>query len=308
MKYKISVFLGAVCYGILSTIVKTAYSKGYTLGELVGSQLLTGFVLVWALVLYLRWKEIRSGSKKPGTSVLADTKRFTWKHYITLMLAGVPTALTGLLYYHSLRYIPNSLAILLLFQFTWMGVIIHAIGQKRKPESKMLVSLAVLMGGTLLAAGVLEQGFSVFHWIGVLFGFLSAISYTLFIMLSGKAVPAMRPAYRSAWMITGGMIFVFLLFPPSFLVNGALLNGLLAFGFMLGLFGAFLPPVLYAFGVPHIGEGLTGILGAAELPVAVLLSSFVLHEHVSLLQWSGIILVLLGIALPEMLKRVKSVV
>jgi drug/metabolite transporter (DMT)-like permease len=108
-------------------------------------------------------------------------------------------------------------------------------------------------------------------------------------------------------MITGGMIFVFLLFPPSFLVNGALLNGLLAFGFMLGLFGAFLPPVLYAFGVPHIGEGLTGILGAAELPVAVLLSSFVLHEHVSLLQWSGIILVLLGIALPEMLKHVKSV-
>jgi len=161
----------------------------------------------------------------------------------------------------------------------------------------------VLFGGTLLAAGILDQGLTEFHWMGVMFGFLSAISYTVFILLSGKAVPAVHPAYRSAWMITGGMLFVFVLFPPRFLIDGTLLDGLLPFGFMLGLFGAFLPPVLYAIGVPRIGEGLTGILGAAELPVAVMLSSVVLHEHVSAIQWIGVCLVLLGVALPELLKR-----
>ncbi|MNP85125.1 hypothetical protein D3C76_1847240 [compost metagenome] len=47
---------------------------------------------------------------------------------------------------------------------------------------------------------------------------------------------------------------------------------------------------------------MAGILGAVELPIAVLLSSIVLHEHVSGLQWFGVIIVLIGVALPELYK------
>lgn len=303
MKYRLSVLLGAVCYGILSTIVTKAYGQGFTLGQVVGSQLLTGGLLAWSLVLIVRWKKRRGGQGRPSAAHTAGGTALTWKQRLILMAAGMPTAVTGLLYYQSLRYIPNSLAILLLFQFTWMGVLIHAIGKRQRPNGVMLTTLAVLLGGTLLAAGVLDQGLTRFHWMGVLFGLSSAVSYTAFILLSGRAVPAAHPAYRSAWMITGGLLFVFVLFPPAFLIDGALLNGLLPFGLMLGLFGAFLPPLLYAVGVPRIGEGLTGILGAAELPVAVLLSAVVLNERVSAIQWIGVGLVLLGVSLPELLRR-----
>ncbi|BFT70802.1 EamA family transporter [Paenibacillus sp. P36] len=305
MKYRLLVLLGAVCYGILSTIVTKAYAKGYTLGEIVGSQLLTGFVLAWTLVLFVKWKGRRSGNVKTTSSSTTAATKLSWRHRVILMVAGVPTAVTGLLYYQSLRYIPNSLAILLLFQFTWMGVLINSVEQRRRPNGIMLITLIVLFGGTWLAAGILDQGLSEFNWKGVIFGFMSAISYSLFILFSGKAVPSMHPINRSAWMVTGGMLFVFLLFPPSFLFNHALLEGLLPFGVLLGLFGAFLPPVLFAVGVPKIGEGLTGILGAAELPVAVMLSSIVLHEHVSLLQWAGVLLVLLAVAFPELMKRTR---
>jgi len=231
--------------------------------------------------------------------------QLTWKQRVFLMLAGTPTAITGLLYYESLRYIPNSLAIILLFQFTWMGVLIHAISQRKRPNSIMLFTLFILFGGTLLAAGIIEQGLARFNWIGVMLGLLSAVSYSLFILISGKAVPSVHPAYRSGWMITGGMLLVFILFPPYFLINGVIWGDLLLFGAMLGFFGAFIPPVLFAIGVPHIGEGMTGVLGASELPVAVLLSSLVLHEHVSILQWMGVVLVILGVALPELYKRIK---
>jgi drug/metabolite transporter (DMT)-like permease len=208
-----------------------------------------------------------------------------------------------LLYYQSLHYVPNSLAILLLFQFTWMGTLIQAIGQRKRPSGTTVLTLAVLLGGTVLAAGILDQGAGSFSGRGVAFGLAAALSYSLFIWVSGKAAPAVHPASRSAWMITGGMLLVFLLFPPSFLIDGTLWEGLLPFGLLLGLFGAFLPPLLFAIGVPRIGEGLTGILGAAELPVAVLLSAIVLHEHVSTWQWAGILLVLLGVALPELVRR-----
>lgn len=314
MKYLLSVLIGASSYGVLSTIVVLAYGQGYQLGEVVGTQLLTGCILAWLLAMYTAWKERRNkgrqsgtaedpaaGSAKSGASANRSPK-LTWKHRLLLMLAGTPTAITGLLYYHSLRYIPASLAIVLLFQFTWISVLVQAVSKRQRPNGIMLLTLVLLLGGTLFAAGLMEQKAANFPMIGIALGLLSAVSYTLFILFSGKAIPSVHPAYRSAWMITGGLVLVFILFPPYFLFNGLLWSQLLLFGFLLGLFGAFIPPVLFAVGVPHIGEGMAGILGAAELPVAVLLSSFVLREHVTMLQWGGVIIVLFGVMLPELYK------
>ncbi|WP_169081480.1 EamA family transporter [Paenibacillus sp. PL91] len=305
MKYILSVFLGAASYGILSTIVVLAYGNGYELGEVVGSQLLTGFILAWALAWFMNWRKKRSTGANNGVGAnrVKTMSELTWKQRLILMAAGMPTAITGLLYYQSLRYIPASLAIILLFQFTWIGVLIQAVGQRKRPNGIMFFTIAILFGGTMLAAGIIEQGTGKFNVMGVILGLLSAVSYSLFILFSGKAVPAVHPVYRSAWMITGGMVLVFILFPPTFLFNGLIMGDLMLYGFLLGMFGAFIPPVLFAVGVPHIGEGMAGILGASELPVAVLLSSFVLNEHVSALQWIGVIVVLIGIALPELLKR-----
>lgn len=307
MKYLISVLIGAMSYGILSTIVVLAYGEGYKLGEVVGTQLLTGCILAWLLALYTKVRENRKQRSRTNTAAAvavskAPAMKLAWKHRLLLMLAGAPTVVTGLLYYQSLRYIPASLAIILLFQFTWISVLIQAVSKRQRPDKITVLTLILLFGGTLLAAGILNQGAAEFNALGLMLGLLSAVSYSMFIIFSGKAVPAAHPAYRSAWMVTGGLLLLFILFPPYFLFNGLLWSQLLLFGFLLGLFGAFIPPVLFAIGVPHIGGGMAGILGAAELPVAVLLSSFVLHEHVSGLQWAGVILVLIGVVLPELYK------
>ncbi|WP_019911281.1 EamA family transporter [Paenibacillus sp. HW567] len=302
-KYLLSVLAGAMSYGILSTIVVLAYGKGYQLGEVVGTQLLTGCILAWLLALYTKIRQTRKARTRGITAaVQRAASPLTWKHRLLLMLAGAPTVATGLMYYQSLRYIPASLAIILLFQFTWISVLIQAVSKRQRPDKITMLTLLLLFGGTLLAAGIMDQGAAHFNVLGITLGLLSAVSYSMFIIFSGKAVPAAHPAYRSAWMITGGLLLLFILFPPYFLFNGLLWGQLLLFGFLLGLFGAFIPPVLFAIGVPHIGGGMAGILGAAELPVAVLLSSFVLHEQVSGLQWTGVVLVLLGVMLPELYK------
>ncbi|WP_268237816.1 EamA family transporter [Paenibacillus radicis (ex Gao et al. 2016)] len=70
--------------------------------------------------------------------------------------------------------------------------------------------------------------------------------------------------------------------------------------------GSFIPPLLFAYGVPHVGEGMASILGAKELPVAVLFSYFVLHETISPIRWAGVLIVLLAIALPENIRRFKQ--
>ncbi|MFM9278068.1 EamA family transporter [Paenibacillus jiagnxiensis] len=306
MKYYVAVLLGAMSYGILSTIVVLAYGQGYQLGEVVGSQLLTGFILSWLFALYTKFKHRRkereAGQRQGAAAPTQAFQRLTWNHRLLLMAAGTPTVITGLVYYQSLRYIPASLAIILLFQFTWISVLIQAVSKRQRPDKVTLLTLLILFGGTLLAAGFLEHGLREFKVWGIVLGLLSAVSYSLFVLFSGKAVPAAHPAYRSAWMVTGGLILLCILFPPTFLFNGLIWSQLLVFGLLLGFFGAFIPPVLFAIGVPHIGGDMAGIIGAAELPVAVLMSSIVLHEHVSGLQWIGVIIVLIGVGLPELYK------
>ncbi|MCF7754767.1 DMT family transporter [Paenibacillus xylanexedens] len=304
MKYYLSVLAGAMSYGILSTIVVLAYGEGYKLGEVVGAQLITGFLLSWMLALYTkaRTKRKSQANGKASGAVAQVFKRLTWKQRLILMAAGTPTVITGLVYYQSLRYIPASLAIILLFQFTWISVLIQAISKRQRPDKVTFLTLIILFGGTLLAAGFLEQGLGEFNGLGIALGLMAAVSYSLFVLFSGKAVPSAHPAFRSAWMVTGGLILLCILFPPTFLFNGLIWSQLLVFGLLLGFFGAFIPPVLFAIGVPHIGGDMAGILGAVELPIAVLLSSIVLHEHVSGLQWFGVIIVLIGVALPELYK------
>lgn len=321
MKNQLLVLLGACSYGILSTIVVLAYRNGYTLGEVAGSQLLMGTALTWLLALASGWKKRRGPRRSAGLAgeaggaVRADgsggavraagasPQRLTWKQRLLLMAAGIPTGATGLLYYGALQYVPASLAIVLLFQFTWIGVMFQSLGSRKRPDNMVLLTLSVLLIGTLFAAGVLEGDAGRFHLLGIALGLLSAVSYSLFVLFNGKVVTEAPPVSRSAWMLTGGLITSWAILPPDFILSGELWGELLLYGFLLGIFGAFIPPVLFAAGVPRIGEGAAAVLGAAELPVATLMSSLVLGEYVSALQWGGVVLVLLGVALPEVLRE-----
>lgn len=288
MKYILLVFIGACSYGILSTIVKLAYSQGYSAAEVIGGQMVFGFLLTWLPALFF----LRT---KPP------------KHLLLLLTAvGLVVGATGIMYYNALQYIPASLAILLLFQFTWMGVLAESIMSRKLPDKLTLASLILLIVGTILAGGLLENGgLAQFHLVGVLFGLLSAVSYTLFIIFSGKTALSVNPWLRSSSMSTGSLLLTCLIYPPVFLIDGTLLDGLFPYVFLLALFGVLIPTACFNFGVPHVGAGMAAILGAAELPMAVFASSIVLHETVTWLQISGVIVILLGIVLPKLLQRRK---
>ncbi|MDQ0245361.1 drug/metabolite transporter (DMT)-like permease [Bacillus fengqiuensis] len=281
MFYIVLVFLGACSYGILSTFVKLAYAKGFLASEVIGSQLFFGCLMLWCGVLFF------SRVKVNGKSILK------------LMLVGLTVCTTSIFYYVSLQTIPASIAIVLLFQFTWIGVVLEAIVERAFPSREKLVSIGILTAGTLLAGAVFEQGESNLDIRGVMFGLSSALSFALFIFFSGRVSVQIPSLNRSAFIATGSLISAFLILRPSFLVDGTLQEGLWVYGLLLGLFGLFIPTLFFAMGVPKIGSGLGTIVGAAELPMAVFMSSVVLGETVTPLQWGGVVLILFGIAFPQ---------
>jgi drug/metabolite transporter (DMT)-like permease len=284
MKSVLIVLLGACSYGVLSTFVKIAYGEGFSVAEVTGSQVLLGAVILGAVRLMM-------GTKS----------RIAPKQLLSLILVGFAPGLTGIFYYSALQTIPASLAVVLLFQFTWMGVLLDSLLHRRWPTRTQWAALGLLFIGTYLAGDPAQQALEGLAPEGVAFGMLSALSYAVFVICSGKVAADVPPLTRSLAVAAGSAAVTFLMFPPVFLVDGSLMDsGLLFWGVLLALFGVVIPTLFFAIGVPKIGGSLATILGAAELPTAVLLSSAVLHETVRWIQWIGVAVIIAGIALPEL--------
>lgn len=275
--YAFMVFLGGCSLGILSTFVKLSYAAGYSMAEVTGSQVLVGTIIIWIVTLFIQKKKLRS---------LQSLK---------IVLAGIPMGLTGLLYYQSLQTLEASLAIICLFQFIWIGTLIEWIFYKQRPSSGKVLSIVILLSGSVLAAGLLGKSIGTISWKGASWGLLSAFTFSIFIFLSGIIGKEVNPIQKSALLSTGGLIVTFLLFPPLFLVDLPIVIGIAPYGFILGIFGVVLPPLLFSIGMPHVGPGLGTILTASELPVAVIMSAWVLSEQISFYQWAGVALILGGI-------------
>ncbi len=238
------------------------------------------------LILWLIYIIIKLFSAK---SFHSSSKKSSW---IKILISGTSTGLVSILYYKCVQLVPASLAIVLLMQYIWIGVLIEFIFFKAKPSKNNLIGIGIVLIATLLATGLIEKGLQQLNLTGVLFGLLAATAYSVFMIVNGRVGNDYHPIQKSAIMVTGACIMVFTLFPPAYLWNGQFDGNFLYFGLILSLFGTVIPPLLFAYGLPKTGFSLGGILSSAELPVATCMSFFILHESVSTIQWLGVLLIL----------------
>jgi len=284
-KYALLIFLGGCSYGVVSTFVKLGFSMGFSVSDLTASQYFSGALMLWLI------------------SIFVPKSHLSAKQWLILLLSGIPMGLTGIFYNQSLTYVDASFAIILLVQYIWVSMILHYVIEKKTPNRKNLIATVIILVGSLLASGFLTNHIT-FSFVGIGWGLLSALSFATFIYLSGRSSIPIHPIRESAIMTTGAAILIFIIMKPEFLFNGALYNGLLKYGLIMGLFGSLLPPLLFNIGMPKIGSGLGTILSASELPTAVLMSTLVLNEEVTFSKWIGVIVILLGIAYPNVKRQV----
>ncbi len=287
--FPLMIIIASSCYGILSTIVKLAMGDGYTAGEAITSQYIYGFLLMLIIMLIKERK----------------LPRMNRNGAITLFFAGLFTAMTGIVYGQALIYLPASLAVVMLFQFTWIGTFIDCALKRRLPTRTESISLVVLFAGTILAAGVIDADLSGIPLKGWVFGLLSALSFAIFIQFNARQVKGVSNISRAFIISIIALTVISFALNPEIIWNGKLASGLWMHGLALGLFGIVLPIILFSIAAPKVGGALTSILSAMELPVAVVVSVIVLGESLTLLQAIGIVFVLLGMTLPTFLARRK---
>ncbi len=277
------VAIGATSYGMLATFVKMAYTEGYSTAEVTISQ----FILGIAGILI-----INGFQKAKSENVIVKA---TPKNILQLMLAGTSTGLTSVFYYLAVKYIPVSIAIVLLMQTVWIGLLLEMILEKKIPSAQKIVAALIVLIGTLLATNVFKNEIQ-FDWRGIFLGMLAACSFTTTMFTANRVALGISSAQRSLYMLLGGAVIV-----SSFAI--ATLNTpfrfeiFLKWGIILSLFGTIIPPMLMNAGFPLTGIGLGSIVSALELPVSVLMAYFLLHENIVLLQWIGILLIILAIVI-----------
>lgn len=280
----LSVLLAASFYGFMSPIVKGAYGEGHSFAQVTFSQF---FYASFFFLPYFLWQ-----LKKTKVNL-----KELWK----LLLVGfLGLGGTSLFYYGSLQLLPASISLILLFQFVWVGLLLEWLFFGHKPTPYHLLSVGVVLLGTFFTIPIGDVGENL-SLPGIGLGLAAAFSYSFFLIGTARLSAGMKGGMRSAIMVLGTLVLIFLFFltytPPVELNPFGTIS---KWGLLLGLLGQVFPPLLFSYGAPRIGGSLTSLFGTMELPVGILAAFFILNEVILPIQWFGIGLILAGILFSQL--------
>ncbi|UOQ92877.1 DMT family transporter [Halobacillus shinanisalinarum] len=284
--YPSLVVIGACSYGIVSTIIKLAMRGGFSASQAVTSQFVFGFTI--AVCIFVIQK-----------------KKLNVRDLKNIIPAGILTGLTNISYGLSLNYLPASLAVVLLFQFTWIGMLISCIAKRQFPRRIEYISLSLLFVGTISAAGLVGVDLSTIAIQGWLWGLVAALCYSLFLFFNGRSNAKMTTSNRLVLVSFFAFITTVVFQSPQIIWDGTLFGeGLWIYGLALGLFGMVVPVFLFSIAIPKVGLGTSSILSAVELPIAMFVSVMLLNETVSVPQMMGVLIIIVGMCAPTLSQNI----
>lgn|GEM_PF-105250 len=322
--FPILVFLGGCSYGPSSSVIKLGYADGFTPLTFLFAEYFTGLFLLLLIAAVLiaytyfrhgrtdiwnmympaeRESSARSGQAHEAAATEQAPEKTSTKPrgdgILRMFACGLSLALVSTCYIVSLNMISASLAVLLLFQFTWMGVILEAVIKRRSPSRNACISIIILISGTVLASGILG-GVGSMNPIGVIFGLGSAFFYTINMYLLGDSKTEMHPFFKSLTTLLFACVAVGFIFGPMLIGSGGvdeLLNpSLIPYALMLGIIGCALPVSLFSIGMQRLPLGFATTLSSSELPASIICAVLIINETVMWYQWIGIVILLYGIS------------
>lgn len=284
-KAALQVFAGGACYGAMATTYKLAYAAGFTSAQVVASQ-------AWFGCLFFALATLA------GHALGHRWQRVGWKLALKLMGLGALTCLTSILYCYAMSVLPAPVALTLLFQFTWLGLVWQTVMTRRPPRLLQVASALVIVFGTVFASGVYKTGITGYDPVALLCALGAAVSCSLFVTLSGK-VEAPCSSEQRGVIVCAGSVVMSLTVCPDYVVSGVLAQGILPFAVIAGFFGMLCPVLLFGMGSPHLPAGLSTVMAAAELPAGLLIAMIVLGEPLGVVEWLGVAIILAGVCLAQ---------
>lgn len=275
------VLLGGAMYGTMSSFVKMSYTWGYHAAEISFAQALLSALFLGCI---------------PGKTPLRG------KSWISLLLTGSAIGLANFLYYQSVSYISASLAIVILMQFTWFSLLLEWIIFHQRPGRPELITVFFILTGTIMAGDLLREGALAISWQGIAFSLSASLAYALYIVANSRVGKGVNWQTKSALIMAGSALTIFVINAGTISAHNHFGAGFLLWALFFSIVGTTIPTALFAVGIPKIGAGTSAILMTIEFPVAVLCAHFILHERITLVQVTGIVIMLAAISVMNYFK------
>lgn len=285
------VLLGGTMYGTMASFVKLLYSRGFNAAELAFWQALFAAIFLGAYTFATR---------------KTNKDKLSHKDWVPLVLTGSAIGLTNFLYYESVSYIPASLAIVILMQFTWFSLLLEWIIFTRKPSRFELLTVLFILIGTIMVGKLFETEEWAFSIKGFILTLSSSLTYAIYIIANGRIGKGVRWQSKSMAIMIGSSLCIFIINSNTIISNHYFSGDFFIWIIFLAIVGTTIPTALFAAGVSKIGAGISSILMTIELPVAILCARFILKENISSLQAAGIIIMLASILAMNYYKLLKS--
>lgn len=270
------ILVASISYGSLGIVAKFAYGEG------VAPTMLTLFQMLAGLLFFALLKPMR----------ISGFFRLPFRSMLLLSIGGLMSALTAYFYYDSLRLLPASVAIIMLFQFVWIGLVFELLHKKRRPTKAEIASILLCYAGTYMSVGGDIAGIR-YDITGLLLGFISGATFAAYIFLSSTVCLEEKSDTRAFWIIFSAFASISALTIGDLKIEN--IEIAVKWGALCGVLGVLLPFYIYAVYSPKIGAGATSLIGSAELPSALILSALILGEELSVLQIAGSILVIFAV-------------
>ncbi len=187
--------MAGVGFGFLGVFGKISFKYQAGVGDLLIFRFVFASIL---LAIFNRYQFLKN--KKPALNGTQKRNSF--------LLGVFGYAVFSSLYFFSIKYLSVALAALLLFSFPIfvnIGSVLFFKTKFHKPQIFSLISS--MLGLTVLLWG----DFQIQAWVGVLFGFAAAVTYSCYVLISGKIQKNVDALMATQWVLLGagtGLFFI----------------------------------------------------------------------------------------------------
>ena len=271
--------LSAILFGSAGLFVKLAYAGGIDSISLLTMQYIIAVPFMFAIMYIFNKKSFK----------------VTKKQLLRLAVLGiVGNTFMTVFYYISFNYLPIQMVAILLYTYPIMIFGYSTVFKKDQLGYKKIFAVFLAFLGCVLTLDILSGQFKYsLKWI--IFALTCAMFYAFMNIYSEEKLQELEPltinAYSTLFSLISLMIYKF----PIFIFRGDITKSVFLYTSVLALFCEIIPLTLLYAAIKHIGSLKVSIIGNLEIPTAMLVSFFVLHEQIASMQIIGTVLVVYAI-------------
>ncbi len=254
------------------------------------------FALPFYIVMFIRSYPSYVKFKQPGKQP-SSIQRNLFLQSIFIGIMGY--YISSWLDFTGLKFISAGLERIILFTYPTFTVVFAALLFKVKITKYQLIALLVSYLGVAVAfAGDIKAGHSTNIATGSVLVFACAITYSLYVLMSGRMIPKMGVSFFTAVAMMSATAGVFV----HFLFSGDNIASLQHLPFkiymyvlIMAVFATVVPSLLLSIGLSRIGSSNVAIISSVGPMATIIQAYLILGEKFGWLQAIGTILVVAGV-------------